>query len=60
MQKTVLFIAALASGVMLIVAGFISALRKPDKKEAERVRRLDEQMKKASRYDPNEPARFVP
>jgi len=59
-MTTALLIAALVWGAVLIVMGFIAALRKPDKAEAEKIRRLDEQMKKASRDDPDEPARFVP
>jgi len=59
-MTTALLIAALVWGAVLIVMGFIAALQKPDKAEAEKIRRLDEQMKKASRDDPDEPARFVP
>lgn len=59
MRPLLLLMAALAGGVALIVTGFVAALRKPDKAEAERIRRLDEAMMKASRDDPNEPARFV-
>jgi hypothetical protein len=59
-MTTALLIAALVWGAVLIIMGFIAALRKPDKAEAEKIRRLDEQMKKASRDDPDEPARFVP
>ena len=60
MHTTLLLIAALFGGVLLIVLGFIAALRKPGKAEAERIRRSDEMMKRAFRDDPNEPARWVP
>jgi hypothetical protein len=60
MMTTVLLIAALVWGAVLIVVGLIAALRKPDKAEAEKIQRLAEQMSKASRDDPDEPARFVP
>jgi hypothetical protein len=60
MRTTLLLFAALLGGVLLIVLGFIAALRKPDKAEAERIRRSDEMMRGAFRDDPNEPARWVP
>jgi hypothetical protein len=59
-MATILFLAALGWGILLIVMGFISALRKLAKNEEHRITRLDEAMKKGSRDDPNEPARFVP
>lgn len=60
MHSTLLLIAAILGGVLLIVLGFVAALRKPGKAEAERIRRSDEMMKGAFRDDPNEPARWVP
>ena len=60
MMTTVLLISALVWGAVLIVVGLIAALRKPDKAEPEKIERLAEQMLKASRDDPDEPARFVP
>jgi hypothetical protein len=60
MHASLLLIAALLGGVTLVALGFVAALRKPDKAEIERIRRSDEKMRKASRDDPNEPARFVP
>jgi hypothetical protein len=56
-----MLIAALVGGVLLIIVlGFVAALRKPGKAEAERIRRSDEMMKRAFRDDPNEPACWVP
>jgi len=60
MHTSLLLIAVLLGGVLLIVLGFVAALRKPGKAEAERIRRSDEMMKGAFRDDPNEPARWVP
>jgi hypothetical protein len=60
MMTTALLIAALVWGAVLIVVGSMAALREPDKAEAEKIKRLDEQISKASRDDPDEPARFVP
>lgn len=60
MRTSLLLIAALLGGSVLIGLGFTTALRKPEKAEGERIRRSDEGMKKAIRDDPNEPARFVP
>lgn len=44
----------------MVVLGFITALRKPDRTEAESIKRMDEGMNKSSSDDPNDPARFVP
>lgn len=60
MHTTLLLVAALVGGILLIALGFVAALRKPDKAEAERIRRSDEMMKKSFRDDPQEPARWVP
>jgi hypothetical protein len=60
MHRTLLLVAAIVGGILLIAMGFIAAVRKPDKAEAERIRRSDEMMRGAVRDDPNEPARWVP
>jgi|HubBroStandDraft_2_1064218.scaffolds.fasta_scaffold139402_3 hypothetical protein len=60
MHTTLLLIAALIGGILLIIMGFVAALRKPAKGEAERIKRSDEMMPGAVRDDPNEPARWVP
>ncbi len=60
MRTTLLLTAALLGGALLILLGFIAAMRKPDKQETERIRRSDKMMKGASRDDSNELARWVP
>jgi len=59
MRTSLLLIAVLTGGIVLVVLAFIAALRKPDNEEAERIKRMDEDMTISSE-DPNEPARFVP
>jgi hypothetical protein len=59
MHISLLLVVAVLGGVVLVILGFMSALRRPDKAEAERIRHSDEMMKRV-RDDPNEPARFVP
>src|SRR5580692_10758803 len=54
MHRTLLLVAAIVGGILLIAMGFIAAVRKPDKAEAERIRRSDEMMRGAVRDDPNE------
>jgi len=60
MRTTLLLTSALLGGALLILLGFIAAMRKPDKQETERIRRSDKMMKGASRDDSNELARWVP
>ncbi len=61
MRPSLLLVAAIAGGVILVAMGFVAALRKPDRdEEAQRMKLQDDAMMKASRDDAIEPARFVP
>lgn len=53
-------IAAIVGGIALVLLGFFEALRKPSKKEAERIKRIDQDMIRGTSDDPSDPARFVP
>jgi len=49
-----------AFGVLAAALFLMSVLKSRRLTEAERIRRLDEAMKKGTRDDPNEMSRFVP